>query len=205
MYTIIWLHGLGADSNDMQMLAQALQLPAQQFQHHCLQAPDRPVTINGGMMMPAWYDIKGLSIQDKQDEPGILASEKTLINKIETIVAAGTPCNQIFLAGFSQGGAMSLFAGLRYPDELAGIIALSAYLPLNNKITSETISHPRTPIFMASGAEDEIVPPALSEGSHAYLTQVGMSNITFQKYPMAHTIIPQELGDLHHWINYIIR
>ena len=194
---MIWLHGLGADASDMKMLVDALDIDSLAIRHVFLNAPIRSVTINNHMQMPAWYDILGLNLTAQQDKQGIVESEKLLLNAIEEQKAQGI--KHVFLAGFSQGGAICLFTGLRLKQRLAGIIALSCYIPLLREL--EQLSQPQdTPIFMAAGLEDPVVQYTWSKASHDFLTKSGFSELAWHSYPMEHAICNEELGDIRHWI-----
>lgn len=194
---IIWLHGLGADSSDMAGLAQALPLKSS-IEHIFLDAPFREVTVNAGMRMRAWYDVAGFDFKTREDEKGIFESAKRLTQEIEKIRAAGYAPNDVFLAGFSQGGAIALYTALQYPHGLAGVISLSAYLPLAHNC------HPQlpyeTPIFIAYGQHDNLVLPSYSEYTSHWLYQKGYQKITRHAYPMMHEICEQEIHDLSLWI-----
>lgn len=190
---VIWLHGLGASADDMAGLAN--QLPLTVPVHHvCLDAPVRPVTVNNGMSMQAWYDITGMRLTDREDRTGILQSAKSIHDAILHQIEAGFSLQEIFLAGFSQGGAMALFVGLRMPTPLAGIIALSAYLPLAKE--PGFVNENRTPVFMATGLHDRTVLPLWSRQTVEHLKDLGCSEITFHEYPMEHTVCVSEMTDL---------
>ncbi|MDO8448105.1 MAG: carboxylesterase [Rhodoferax sp.] len=194
---VIWLHGLGADGNDFAALVPELDL------RHCPpirfvfpHAPSLPVTLNGGYIMPAWYDILGVDLISRQDAAGIQRSAHAITALIEHEVARGIAHQNIVLAGFSQGCAMALHTGLRLPQRLAGIMALSGYLPLANTLVAER--HPanaHTPIFMAHGSMDPVVPPARGEASRDLLTGLGYP-VQWHSYPMAHSVHPREVADL---------
>jgi phospholipase/carboxylesterase len=196
---IVWLHGLGADGYDFAPIAPELRLAAPVrfvFPH----APVRPVTINGGMRMRAWYDILSLSRSDQQDEAGIRASAAIAQDYIERQVAAGIPRNRIVLAGFSQGGAIALHAGLRQREPLAGILALSTYLPVHTSIFTELTPAGRaTPILMCHGLSDNVLPLALGTSSRDGLRQLGC-DISWRDYPMAHEVCEKEIGDIADWL-----
>ncbi len=205
-HAVIWMHGLGADGNDFVPIVQMLDLPITVplrfiFPH----APFRPVSVNGGTRMRAWYDIKQANLNKNEDESGLRASERAITALIETENRRGIPCDHILLAGFSQGGAMVLQTGLRYPQKLAGMMVLSAYLPLANIALQE--AHPvnrETPIFMAHGEHDLIVPIELATTSCQYL-RTGNYKVEWHQYPMAHTVCDQELADISKWLSKILR
>lgn len=194
---VIWLHGLGADGHDFAGLVPELDLSACPpirfvFPH----APSMPVTVNGGYMMPAWYDILGPNLVRQQDAAGIQASERAIVALIEHEVARGIPAERIVLAGFSQGCAMALHTGLRLPRRLAGIMALSGYLPLADRLTAERhAANAQTPIFMAHGTQDPVVVIARGEASRDALTALGQP-IHWHSYPMPHSLHPQEISDI---------
>ncbi len=202
---VIWLHGLGADGNDFASMAHDLDLsscPAIRFIFP--HAPSRPVTINEGYVMPAWYDI--LSRDGHiQDDAGIRASERAVVALIEREVARGIPAKNIVLAGFSQGCAMVLHTSLRYPQALAGVMALSGYLPLVDSFAVER--HPanfHTPIFMAHGTQDPVVPLARGETSRDSLVQWGYT-VHWHTYPMQHSVHPQEVADMSVFLQQVVR
>jgi len=200
-HAVIWLHGLGADGNDFAPIVPELvarQWPALRFVFP--HAPVRPVTINGGMRMRAWYDIKGARIEDKQDEAGIRES----IGGVDALIARegerGIALARVLLAGFSQGGAIALAGGVRHAQGLAGIVALSTYLPLQERTAAErSTANASVPIFMAHGSVDPVVPQALGSASRDALAALGY-DVAWHSYPMAHQVCAQEIGDLQHWI-----
>src|SRR5262245_26160279 len=174
---VIWLHGLGADGHDFEPIVPELVRPDERalrfvFPH----APVRPVTINGGYAMRAWYDIVGIDRHSKQDEPGFRASDAIIRALIQRENERGIPAARIVVAGCSQGGAMSLFSGTRYPETLAGIMALSCYMPLSQKFATErSPANAATSIFMAHGTQDPVVPMTLGEESRQLLEANGYS------------------------------
>lgn len=198
---VVLLHGLGADGHDFESLVPELRLPQAPavrwvFPH----APVRPVTLNGGYRMRAWYDILGLDRQAAQDERGIRESADTAHALIRRENERGVPSDRIVLAGFSQGGAIALFAGLRHPQRLAGILALSTYLPLQESLAAE--AHPANaavPVFMAHGRFDNVVPLALGQGSRDFLAGRGY-DVDWRTYPMAHSLCPNEIEDIRAWL-----
>lgn len=200
-HAVIWLHGLGADGHDFEPIVPDLvdrAWPALRFVFP--NAPMRPITINGGMSMRAWYDISGQEIAQRQDEVGIRAAIGLLDELIEREVARGVVSENILLAGFSQGGAIVLSGGIRHPHKLAGIIALSTYLPMAEKTDAEASAANRiTPLFMAHGKLDPTISHALGEMSRDYLKQRGYA-IDWHTYPMAHQVCAEEIADLKHWI-----
>lgn len=200
-WSVIWLHGLGADGNDFAPIVPELvdaSWPGVRFVFP--HAPVRPVTVNNGVPMRAWYDIKGLAIADKQDAEGIRAS----IDEVEILIARelerGVPAERIILAGFSQGGAMALSAGLRHRQALGGLLILSAYLPLHDTIEAERSgANHATPIFWGHGSADPIVPMALGEQSRQALEMLG-HRIDWHSYPMAHQVSLPEIADIRAWM-----
>ncbi|MGN6520147.1 MAG: alpha/beta hydrolase [Dokdonella sp.] len=200
-HAVIWLHGLGADGNDFAPIVPELvdrSWPTLRFVFP--HAPVRPVTINGGMRMRAWYDIKGARIEDKQDEPGIRAS----IGQLDALIARegerGIAPARVLLAGFSQGGAIALAGGVRHAQRLAGIVALSTYLPLSERTADERSDANRdVPVFMAHGSHDPVVPEPLGAASRDVLARLGYG-VDWHVYPMAHQVCAQEIADLRAWI-----
>jgi phospholipase/carboxylesterase len=197
-YSVIWMHGLGASNRDMYGIAQALQLEEHAIRHVCLQAPERPVTINQNMFMPAWYDIVGNSLTDREDRHGITDSEQLIVNAIEEQQSQGISSKNIFLAGFSQGGAMALHTGFKYPAYLGGVMALSCYLPLASDFSPT--QRKTLPVFFAYGSMDPIVWPIWSEKSYETLQACGYKRIAVHQYPMLHEVCQQELQDLRAWL-----
>jgi phospholipase/carboxylesterase len=202
--TIIWLHGLGADGHDFAPIANKLALPTQAatrfiFPH----APTMPITLNKGYIMPAWYDIYGVDLAAKIDEVGIRRSVSQISALIQTEVARGMAPEHIFLGGFSQGAAIALMTGLGHPQRLAGLIALSGYLPLVEKALQKASSANKdVPIFMAHGTEDPIVPYAAGKIAHTALSSAGYP-IAWHAYKMVHTVCEQEIQDLSVWLQSI--
>lgn len=194
---VIWMHGLGANSDDMRSLSMALPKSTIHFEHFFLDAPVRPVTINGGYAMPAWYDIRGFNFSDREDVDGIMASVQQIEATIDDILTQEYAPHEIFLAGFSQGAAMALFSALSQSRKLGGIVCLSGYLLLQN--TLKAILPKTTPIFMAYGSYDEVVLPQWSKASAVYLQDLGYVGIQMREYPMGHAVCQQELLDLGRW------
>ena len=188
---VIWLHGLGADGHDFEPIVPQLELekPVRFVFPH---APIRPVTINNGMRMRAWYDIYQFG-GGREDEQGLRASQKLVE---ELIRAQGMPANRIVLAGFSQGGAIVLQAGLRQAARLAGIMALSCYLPIASSVAAERgEANKDVPIFMAHGRYDDIIPIQRAQQSREFLEKLGYA-VQWHEYPMPHSVCPQEIGDI---------
>jgi phospholipase/carboxylesterase len=198
---VIWLHGLGADGFDFVPIVDELRLPATVstrfiFPH----ATPRPVTINNGFVMRAWYDIKGFGPERAEDDAGIRESDGVVRKYIEQQIAQGTAANKIVIAGFSQGGAIALQTGLRYPQRLAGIMALSTYLPLRASLANEASAANRDiPILMCHGTHDSVLPPTLGESSRDILLNLGY-RIDWRSYPMAHQVCLEEVMDISNWL-----
>lgn len=194
---VIWLHGLGADGNDFAALVPELDLgdcpPIRFVFPH---APSIPVTLNSGYVMPAWYDIAGTDLISRQDAAGIQKSARAISLLIEHEISRGIPARNIVLAGFSQGCAMALHTGLRFPQRLAGIMALSGYLPLADTFAAErATANADTPVFMAHGSMDPVVIPARGEASRDLLGQLGHP-VQWHSYPMQHSVHPREVADI---------
>lgn len=203
--SIVWLHGLGADGHDFEAIIPALGLPDTLgmrfvFPH----APVQRVSLNAGMRMRAWYDI----IPDPaapEDAAGIRASEQAVRALIEREAARGVPSERVIIAGFSQGGAIALQTAIRYPQRLAGVIALSTYLPLASTLPSEAQAvNIALPIFMAHGTEDGIVPYAAGARSRDLLEAQGY-RVTWHSYPMAHSVCPEEVADIAAWLRDVLK
>lgn len=201
-HSVIWLHGLGADGNDFAPIVPELvspQWPALRFVFP--HAPVRPVTINGGMPMRAWYDILGMDLMSRQDATGMRAS----IDAVEALIAReherGVPSERIVLAGFSQGGAIALLAGLRHAQRLAGIVALSTYLPLADTLAAErSAANARVPIFWGHGTMDPVVILQRGLDSRAALEALGYV-VDWHTYPMPHSVCAEEIADLRRWFD----
>ena len=195
---VIWLHGLGADGHDFEPIVPELELPKAVrfiFPH----APVRAVTINNGMRMRAWYDIFQFG-GGAEDEAGIRASEVLLSELISQQKKKGIAANKIVLAGFSQGGAIVLQTGLRYPERLGGIMALSTYLPLAAKLDQEkSAQNQGLPIFMAHGSYDDIIPLQKAQASKELLVKAGYP-VEWRTYPMPHSVCPEELGHISEFL-----
>jgi phospholipase/carboxylesterase len=198
---IIWLHGLGADGHDFEALIPQLDVVATLGVRVVLpHAPRRPVTINGGRVMPAWYDILAPDFTRGQDSAGVRASEQQLHALIRHEIDSGIPAARVLLAGFSQGGAIVLHTGLRYPQPLAGILALSTYLPLADSLATETAPANRAvPIMMAHGTQDPVVPMSLAMQSRERLQQLDY-RVAWHSYPMQHAVCPEEVRDIRGWL-----
>jgi phospholipase/carboxylesterase len=201
---VVWLHGLGADGHDFVPIVTELGLPADLpvrfvFPH----APVRPVSINNGMRMRAWYDIT--PDMRRQDESGIRASAATVEGFLQREIAAGIPAERIVLAGFSQGGAITLHTGLRYPQRLAGLLALSTYLPLPERYAAEARPERKdTPILMCHGQHDPMLPLQLGTWSRDALQEGGFA-VEWREYPMQHNVCPEEIADIGAWLGARLR
>ena len=195
--TVIWLHGLGADGHDFEAVVPALRLPKARFVFP--HAPVRKVTINMGMEMRAWYDIISLE-RDQEDLEGVRDSATLIEALIEAEVKKGIDPSQIILAGFSQGGVMALHVGLRHVSRLAGVLALSCYLPVAATLDGEkTAANADVPIFMAHGSYDPVVPIHLGQDSRDYLKERDYK-VQWQTYPIQHQVSPREIDDIARWM-----
>ena len=200
-YSVIWMHGLGADGNDFVPIVPEIRQPEWPsvrfvFPH----APVRPVTINGGMRMRAWYDILGLEIANRQDEAGVRAS----IGEVESLVQReeerGIPSNHVVVAGFSQGGAVAYTTALTHPDKLAGLIALSTYIPSPALLTEESaVANRSIPIFGAHGMDDDVVSPTLGLAARNLLAERNYA-VDWHEYPMAHSVCLEEVWAIGRWL-----
>ncbi len=201
---VIWLHGLGADGRDFEPIVAALGLPQRLsvrfvFPH----APIRAVTINRGMQMRAWYDITAIG-GAQQDETGIRASQSLVEELIARERGRGIEPQRIVIAGFSQGGAIALQTGLRHPERLAGIMALSTWLPLADMLQAERqLANAEVPIFMAHGRYDDVVGLDRAKESREALERLGYA-VDWHEYPMAHAVCPAEIADISTWLGRIL-
>ena len=196
---VIWLHGLGADGHDFEPIVPELKLrfPVRFVFPH---APVRPVTINGGMAMRAWYDIRGFDRSAREDDAGIRASATAVTELIDRELERGLRADRVVLAGFSQGGAIALHAALREPRVLGGVIALSTYLPLAGTLAAErSAANERLPIFMAHGTADNVLPLTLGESSRRTLEAQGYA-VDWHAYPMAHSVCLEEVSAIGAWL-----
>ena len=196
---VLWLHGLGADGHDFEPIVPELGLsvPVRFVFPH---APVRPVTINGGMAMRAWYDILGFDRRAREDAAGIRASAAAVTELVDREIERGMSSDRIVLAGFSQGGAVALHTALREPRPLAGVLALSTYLPLAATLASErSAANARLPLFMAHGTDDGVLPLQLAETSRAALEALGYA-VEWHAYPMAHSVCLEEVGAIGAWL-----
>jgi len=201
--SIIWLHGLGADGNDFAPIVPELRLPATAIRFVFPHAPVRPVTINAGMRMRAWYDIAD-GANRSEDERGVRASQASVETLIGREKERGTKAGRLVLAGFSQGGAIALHTGLRHPERIAGIMALSAYVPVGEKLLPEAGAANRdVPIFMAHGTYDPIIPLNRAKQSRALLESLAYP-VEWHEYPMPHSVCPEELADIGAWLGTVL-
>ena len=205
-YSVIWLHGLGADGHDFESIAHELHLNAESGIHFIFpNAPVQPITINGGMKMRAWYDVLETPLERKVDITGIYQSAKLIARLIEQEMDKGISSEHILLAGFSQGGVIALHTGLKCPHKLAGIIALSTYLPTIEQLKTERSStNNATPIFMGHGILDSVV--AIESGKAAFNALHALEyNVEWHDYLMEHSVCIEEIGHLSAFINAIFR
>lgn len=198
---VIWLHGLGADGYDFVPIVNELRLlPTMAVRFIFPHARPRPVTINNGFVMRAWYDITGLGADRKEDEAGIRESAGVVNGYIEQQNARGVPTERIVLAGFSQGGAIALQASLRYPKRLAGVMALSTYLPLQGSVAAEAApANKDVPILMCHGLRDPMIAAAIGKASRDRLVSLGYT-VEWQSYPMEHSVCMEEVLDISRWL-----
>jgi len=202
---VIWMHGLGADCNDFVPIVDELDLPAGHgirfvFPH----APMIPVTVNNGYVMRAWYDISFDGVDRRPDAQGIRASQREIERLIARENARGIGSQRIVLAGFSQGGAITLQTGLRYTEKLAGLMVLSSYLPLPETLPAEAApANASAPIFMAHGRQDQVIAIGLAQRSAARLTELGYA-VEWHDYMMQHSVCPQEIADIGRWLGKVL-
>lgn len=203
--SVIWLHGLGADGHDFEAVVPELVRPGERALRFILpHAPVRPVTINGGMRMRAWYDIVGFDRHAAQDEAGIRASAAAIDALIRRENARGVASERIVLAGFSQGGAMALFAGTRSAQKLAGIIGLSCYMLLGSTLAAErSAENQSTPILLAHGVRDPVVDVRLGEETRRVLETAGYA-VSWHAYPIPHSVSAEELSDVGLWLRRVV-
>lgn len=203
--SVIWLHGLGADGHDFEPIVPELRLPASLplrfvFPH----APVRPVTVNGGIPMRAWFDIFSFDRSGTPDEAGIRASAAALSALIEREHERGIPYERIVVAGFSQGGSIAMHTALRCAHRLAGLMALSTWMPLSATIADEVTANPQSqprdlPVLLVHGSFDPILPVALGSESRAILQSLGFT-VEWHEYPMAHAVCATEIDDIRNWL-----
>ena len=202
---VIWLHGLGADGHDFEpIVPELVQRSERALRFVFPHAPMRPVTLNAGYVMRAWYDIIAIDRRAAEDESGIRASQALITELIRRENARGIATDRIVLAGFSQGGAMALYSGTRYAERVAGIIGLSCYQLLAGRFAAErNPANQATPIFLAHGTEDPVVPPALGEATCRQLQAAGYT-VEWHAYSMPHSVCPQEVADIAAWLRRVL-
>ncbi|HKW95575.1 MAG TPA: dienelactone hydrolase family protein [Methylomirabilota bacterium] len=202
---VIWMHGLGADGHDFEPIVPELGLPAHPairfvFPH----APLRPVTINQGHVMRAWYDIRALAGVRREDEAGVRQSARQIEALIDRERHRGIAARRLVLAGFSQGGAMALHVGLRHAERLAGVLALSCYLPLASTLAAEASPANRdVPIFWAHGVHDPMIPLAMAEQGRDHVAGLGYA-IEYHQYPIPHSVSAEEIADAARWLGRVL-
>jgi phospholipase/carboxylesterase len=204
--SLIVLHGLGADGNDFVPVCQALDLSALGCDVRCVlpHADEIPVTINGGYVMRAWYDIRTGDLTQREDEAGLRRSQAVVQALVEREIARGVPAGRIVLMGFSQGCAMTLMTGLRCPVRLGGLVGLSGYLPLLDRTAAERhAANLATPIFLAHGGDDGVVPIARAVASRDALQALGHT-VQWQEYAMEHSVCMEEIADLNRWLLQVL-
>lgn len=203
-HAVIWMHGLGADGSDFVPIVRELKLPPLGIRFIFPHAPMRPVTINGGFVMRAWYDIVVQDLVRQEDERGIRESQDLVGQLIDKEIARGIPANRIALAGFSQGGVITLQTGLRYPKRLAGLLALSCYLPLSATLEKErSAANQDVPVFIGHGTADDIVPLQRGLGARDALSKLGYKP-EWHQYPMPHSVHPDEIADIGAWFQRML-
>ena len=202
--SVIWLHGLGADGHDFEPIVPQLDIEEIAIRFVFPHAPVRPVTLNAGFEMRAWYDIVGIDRSSPQDREGIQQSQADVAALIKRENHHGVETSRIVLAGFSQGGAVALYTGLRYPEKLAGIMGLSTYLPHTADTAAErTQVNQGTKIFMAHGVHDDVVAPSLGRDSKDYLLDLGYE-VAWNTYPVAHNVAMEEVADIRSWLAKVL-
>ena len=203
--SIIWMHGLGADAHDFEPAVPMLNLSSGQAVRFVFpNAPVRPVTMNGGMPMRAWYDLLAAERDAAEDEAGVRESAASIEELIKKERERGIAANRIVVAGFSQGGAMALFTALRFPERLAGVLALSTYLPIADAVKEERSEvNLDIPIFMAHGQSDEVIEFDFARNSRMKLTKMDY-DVEWKEYQMAHSVIPEELADVRAFLDKVL-
>ena len=203
--SVIWLHGLGADGHDFESIVPELNLSGDLGIRFIFpNAPVRPVTINGGMSMRAWYDIKSPNLRELEDVDSITESHELITRYINAEIEKGISANKIILAGFSQGGAITLYTGLRYPENLAGLLALSTYLPVPDQLEKEASKNSKAiPIMMAHGIADPVIP--VEQGRASCQTLKGLDyEVDWHEYMMQHAVCLEEINAIATWIKKIL-
>ncbi|MHB1586663.1 MAG: alpha/beta hydrolase [Acidiferrobacteraceae bacterium] len=200
--SIIWLHGLGADGHDFEAIASEIGRPATRL--ILPHAPYRPVTLNQGTVMRAWFDLYALTSGAPQDASGIAAAAAAVQQLVEREQSRGLSPERVVVAGFSQGGAVALHTALASPVRLGGIVGLSTYLPLHDTVNLErTPDHPGIPVFLAHGTWDPVIAISAGERS-AELLRGKHLRVDWHSYPMGHTVIPEEISDLRAWLDRVL-
>jgi phospholipase/carboxylesterase len=201
---VIWMHGLGADGHDFAGIEREVTPPGAAVRYVYPHAPMMPVTINNGYVMRAWYDVFGVAGERREDEAGVRASQERIEQLIAREKARGIPARAIVLAGFSQGGALALHTGLRHPERLAGVMALSCFLPVARTVATEASAANRdVPIFMAHGIADDLIPVTRARTARDTLLELGYK-VEWHEYPMGHSLCPQEIEEIAAWLQRII-
>ena len=201
--SIIWLHGLGADGYDFEPIVQQLNLPNVRF--ILPHAPEMAVTRNNGYVMPAWYDVYGLTPISREDDAGIKTSQAYINSLIQHEIARGIPSQRIVIAGFSQGGAIALYTALRYPTRLAGVLALSTYMPLKTSMASDKLAaNTKLPIFMAHGVFDDVISLETAMLSRQLL-QDNHYELSWHEYNMAHSVNAAEINDIRIYLQQLLQ
>lgn len=203
-FSIIWLHGLGADGHDFVSIASLLEdYSGLSLRFIFPHAPLKPVTLNNGYVMRAWYDITGLTLEARQDEKGLAQSAQSIDELIQQEIKNGIESHKIILAGFSQGGALALYTALQYKESLAGVIALSAYLPVHEKFfTTVTACNQKIPVFMAHGTSDSVVACSWAQLAKNQLEKNHYA-VEWHTYPMDHQVCQEEIAALGQWLTLI--
>lgn len=200
--SVIWMHGLGADGHDFEPVVHMLNLPHIRF--ILPHAPYQPVTLNNGYEMRAWYDIFGLQPDSPQDESGICKMQETISAMIQSEIQRGVPSHRIALAGFSQGGAMALHTATRFDHPLAGVLALSTYLPLKNMLqTEQHVANRNTPIWMSHGRSDTVIPLSTARSARDALLAAGYP-VEWHEYEMPHSVSEEEIADIRTFLLKIL-
>lgn len=201
---VIWLHGLGADGNDFAPIVSQLRLPADMAIRFIFpNAPSMPVTVNGGFVMPAWYDVFEMQIDRKVDLPGILASVKAIGGFVDRELARGIASKRLVIAGFSQGGAIAYHLALGHATPLGGLLAMSTYLATAESLVFSP-ANKEIPIAIHHGTHDKIVPEALGRKAAGRLKEEGY-HVSYQSYPMEHSVCPEQIGDISKWLQGVLR
>ena len=201
---VIWLHGLGADGNDFAPIVSQLRLPADMAIRFIFpNAPSMPVTVNGGFVMPAWYDVFEMQIDRKVDLPGILASVKAIGGFVDRELARGIASKRLVIAGFSQGGAIAYHLALGHTTPLGGLLAMSTYLATAENLTFSP-ANKEIPIAIHHGTFDKIVPESLGRKAAGRLKEKGY-RVSYQSYPMEHSVCPEQIADISKWLQGVLR